>query len=177
MEGSYRLLNSHFKPDGYDSEDELVTKVEKEKFNGDGHEVIITDIFRKVEKFITSRNLEELLFLGKNALGYSDDEVVYAVLEEDGTEIDEDEYFQLLPEKTTLMILSGHENWSPSIGFQGRVLFDSSSTLSSSQIASALLEHIQAASLEHSQDQANYADMEEDDFPVQIVTQTQNTAF
>ena len=58
-----------------------------------------------------------------------------------------------------------------------RVLFDSSSTLSSSQIATALLEHLQAASLEHSQDQANYADMEEDDFPVQIVTQTQNTAF
>ena len=71
--------------------------------------------------------------------------------------------------------------WSSLVVFDfllfSQVLFDSSSTLSSSQIATALLEHLQAASLEHSQDQANYADMEEDDFPVQIVTQTQNTAF
>ena len=57
--------------------------------------------------------------LGKHALGYGDDEEVYAVLEEDGTEIDDEEYFQLLPEKTILMILSGNENWSPSVGLQG----------------------------------------------------------
>ena len=56
-------------------------------------------------------------------------------------------------------------------------MFDSSCNLSSSQIATALLEHLKVASLEHSQDQSDYADMEKDDFPVEIVTQTQNTAF
>jgi hypothetical protein len=58
------LLSSHFKQDGCDSEDEEVTVVEKEKNDGEGQEVIITDIFRKVEKYIISSNLEELLLLG-----------------------------------------------------------------------------------------------------------------
>merc|ERR1711902_375767 len=102
MEGNYRLLNSNFNSTGCDSDDDLAGLVEKEKDDGEGHEIIVTDIFRKVEKYIISRNIDELLILGKNALGYSDDEEVYAVLEEDGTEIDDDEYFQLLPERTTL---------------------------------------------------------------------------
>ena len=58
------LFSSHFKQDGCDSEDEEVTVVEKEKNGGEAQEVIITDIFRKVEKYIVSSNLEELLLLG-----------------------------------------------------------------------------------------------------------------
>ena len=50
-------------------------------------------------------------------LGLSDHEEVYAVLEDDGTEVDEEEYFQLLPDETLLMILSSQQIWSPSISF------------------------------------------------------------
>ena len=39
------------------------------------------------------------------------------------------------------------------------------------------MEHLKVACLEQTQDQSKYADMEEDDFPVQIVSQTENTAF
>ena len=37
-----------------------------------------------------------VLWSGRESLGYSDDEDVYAVLEEDGTEVDEEEYFMML---------------------------------------------------------------------------------
>ena len=38
---------------------------------------------------------------------------VYVVLEEDGTEVDEEEYFQTLPENTLLMLLYVGDKWSP----------------------------------------------------------------
>ena len=42
------------------------------------------------------------------------DKPVYVVLEEDGTEVDEEEYFQTLPENTLLMLLYvGGDKWSP----------------------------------------------------------------
>ena len=58
--------SSHFKSAGCDSEEDLTNLVEKEKDDdGEVHEIIVTDIFRKVEKYIISRNLEELLILGQ----------------------------------------------------------------------------------------------------------------
>ena len=51
---------------------------------------------------------------GKEKLGYPMDKAVYVVLEEDGTEVDEEEYFQTLPENTLLMLLYvGGDKWSP----------------------------------------------------------------
>ena len=44
---------------------------------------------------------------------------MYAVLEEDGTEVDEEEYFQLLPSRTRLIVLSTKEAWSPMDSMQG----------------------------------------------------------
>ena len=38
-------------------------------------------------------------------LNYADWCEVYLVLEEDGTEVDDDEYFQCLPDNTRLMLL------------------------------------------------------------------------
>ena len=38
---------------------------------------------------------------------------VYVVLEEDGTEVDEEEYFQTLPENTVLMLLNVGDKWCP----------------------------------------------------------------
>jgi len=39
-------------------------------------------------------------------LNYPSETKVYVVLEEDGTEVDEEEYFQTLPENTLLMLLN-----------------------------------------------------------------------
>ena len=43
----------------------------------------------------------------------------YIVLQEDGTEVDEEEYFDMLPDKTHLVILTEHQLWSPSLSMQG----------------------------------------------------------
>ena len=43
-----------------------------------------------------SGKIKDSFFSGRESLGYSDDEEVYAVLEEDGTEVDEEEYFMML---------------------------------------------------------------------------------
>ena len=50
---------------------------------------------------------------GKEKLNYPMDKPVYVVLEEDGTEVDEEEYFQTLPENTLLMLLYIGDKWSP----------------------------------------------------------------
>ena len=46
-------------------------------------------------------------------LNYGDWCEVYLVLEEDGTEIDDEEYFQSLPDNTKLMLLLEQDIWSP----------------------------------------------------------------
>ena len=62
-------------------------------------------------------SLDSITFIylsGKEKLGYPMDKAVYVVLEEDGTEVDEEEYFQTLPENTLLMLLYvGGDKWSP----------------------------------------------------------------
>ena len=55
---------------------------------------------------------------GKEKLNYPMDKPVYVVLEEDGTEVDEEEYFQTLPENTLLMLLYVGDKWSPFFVFQ-----------------------------------------------------------
>ena len=52
-------------------------------------------------------------FAGKEKLNYPMEKPVYVVLEEDGTEVDEEEYFQTLPENTLLMLLYVGDKWSP----------------------------------------------------------------
>eukprot|EP00090_Calanus_glacialis_P047076 TRINITY_DN9547_c0_g1_i1.p1 TRINITY_DN9547_c0_g1~~TRINITY_DN9547_c0_g1_i1.p1 ORF type:complete len:211 (-),score=97.42 TRINITY_DN9547_c0_g1_i1:453-1085(-) len=73
----------------------------------------VLDRTRSVKKGVMAANLEELLGRGKEKLGYSTNTEVYAVLEEDGTEVDEDDYFQTLPNNTTLMLLYVGDRWSP----------------------------------------------------------------
>ena len=43
---------------------------------------------------------------GKESLGYSEDEEVYAVLEEDGTEVDEEEYFQVVLNLHIILVIN-----------------------------------------------------------------------
>ena len=79
---------------------------------------------------------------GKESLGYSEDEEVYAVLEEDGTEVDEEEYFQLLPLRACLIVMSRKESWSPVDTWQGSGPDNPSTSLSSQNLAEALLQHL-----------------------------------
>jgi len=117
--------------------------------------MIVTDKFRTAETIITSQNLLDFLAQGREFLGLREDEEVFAVLEDDGTEVDEEEYFQLLSDKTYFMILSSQQIWSPTMSLQGSFIFDSTSNLyTSGQLAYAIMEHIKRVTLE-SQDEKN----------------------
>lgn len=53
----------------------------------------------------------DLCVAAKNKLKVPEHETVTVVFEADGTEVDEDDYFQFLPFNTTLMLLRQGENW------------------------------------------------------------------
>ncbi|CAB4060611.1 DFFA [Lepeophtheirus salmonis] len=71
------------------------------------------DRSREMKKGVMAESLIELIERGKKMLNYPQEKKVYVVLEEDGTEVDEEEYFQTLPENTLLMILHVGDKWSP----------------------------------------------------------------
>ena len=50
---------------------------------------------------------------GVEKLKYPAEQEIVVVLEEDGTEVDEDDYFQTLDDNTELMILYRGDRWSP----------------------------------------------------------------
>ena len=52
-------------------------------------------------------------------LGCVPGQEVYLVLEEDGTEVDEEEYFQYVPHRTRIIVMSRKEAWSPADTWQG----------------------------------------------------------
>lgn len=75
--------------------------------------MIPTDEFRdKLSKCFIEYVWEHFI-AGKAKLNYAIDKKVYVVLEEDGTEVDEEEYFQTLPANTLLMLLFVGDRWSP----------------------------------------------------------------
>ena len=86
---------------------------------------------------------------GKESLGYSEDEEVYAVLEEDGTEVDEEEYFQLIPHRTCLIVMSRKEFWSPVDTWTGAGDESPSPSLSSENLAAALIQHLVKVQVEN----------------------------
>lgn len=51
-------------------------------------------------------------FLAKEKLGLNG-EAVKVVLEQDGTEVDEEDYFSTLERNTSLMLLAPNEKWCP----------------------------------------------------------------
>ncbi|XP_002733830.1 DNA fragmentation factor subunit alpha-like [Saccoglossus kowalevskii] len=68
---------------------------------------------RTVKKSLVARSLEELIEKGKLKLNVVTSEAT-VVLEDDGTEVDEDEYFQLLPSNTVFILLNRGERWTHS---------------------------------------------------------------
>ena len=73
----------------------------------------VTDKTRRVKKGVMASSLEELILSSLRKLAYpGDKEEVMMVLEEDGTEVDEEDYFQTLEPNTWLMLLHPGEKWS-----------------------------------------------------------------
>ena len=73
----------------------------------------VLDRTRSVKKGVMASSLEEFITSAQRKLCYSPDTAVVAVLEEDGTEVDEDDYFQTLDPNTCLMLLHAWDRWSP----------------------------------------------------------------
>lgn len=56
---------------------------------------------------------EEFQRKGREKLGLGSDEPISIVLEGDGTQVDDGEYFQTLPENSIFMFLRSGESWHP----------------------------------------------------------------
>ncbi|KAJ8319814.1 hypothetical protein KUTeg_001401 [Tegillarca granosa] len=68
---------------------------------------------RSIKKSIIASCLEELKVKGKDKLCILPTEPVTVVLEDDGTEIDDDDYFTFLAHNTTLILLRSNQKWLP----------------------------------------------------------------
>ena len=97
----------------------------------------VLDRLRTVKKGLMAENLEELVRSAKEKLSYLVDQDVVVVLEEDGTEVDEDDYFQTLEDNTELMVLYRGDRWSPFVSQD--VTDNGDSQESSQQLISILL--------------------------------------
>lgn len=67
---------------------------------------------RNVKKGVIASSLEELVDKSRQRMGIHAAEPVHIVLEEDGTEVDDDDYFLFLPHNTTLMVLTADQRWA-----------------------------------------------------------------
>lgn len=71
----------------------------------------ITDTAREIRKGVVATSLEDLTSKVIDKMGVTGD--ITVVLEEDGTEIDDEEYFATLEPHTSLMILRDQQKWLP----------------------------------------------------------------
>ncbi|XP_044733072.1 uncharacterized protein LOC123295708 isoform X2 [Chrysoperla carnea] len=73
----------------------------------------IWDSWRNVRKGLVVNSFEELLLRGKEKLGVPVGEPVRLVLDSDGTQVEDGEYFRTLPNNTVLLLLRPGERWFP----------------------------------------------------------------
>ncbi|XP_034951705.1 basic-leucine zipper transcription factor A isoform X2 [Chelonus insularis] len=73
----------------------------------------IWDSWRNVRKGLVVSNFEELVHRGKEKLGVPQNENVSLVLESDGTQVEDGEYFKTLANNTILLLLRHGERWCP----------------------------------------------------------------
>ncbi|KAK0174478.1 hypothetical protein PV327_010242 [Microctonus hyperodae] len=73
----------------------------------------IWDSWRNVRKGLVVSNFEELVHRGKEKLGVPQNESVSLVLESDGTQVEDGEYFKTLSNNTILLLLRHGERWCP----------------------------------------------------------------
>ncbi|CAG5027994.1 unnamed protein product [Parnassius apollo] len=74
----------------------------------------ICDVNREKKKGMVASSLEDLLAKVPEKLGLPSENLT-VVLECDGTEVDDEEYFSTLDPDTALMILHGNEKWTPNM--------------------------------------------------------------
>ncbi|XP_026474146.1 uncharacterized protein LOC113377905 [Ctenocephalides felis] len=72
------------------------------------------DCWRNVRKGLVVGSYEELILRGKDKLGVGANEPVRLVLECDGTQIEDGEYFRTLANNSVLLLLRQGERWFPS---------------------------------------------------------------
>ncbi|GLG93424.1 Uncharacterized protein GBIM_00839 [Gryllus bimaculatus] len=87
-----------------DSEDTL---------SGKGMPFKVVDLTREHRKGVVASNLQELIVRAREKLGIPETLPVKVVLEQDGTEVDDDEYFSTMERNTMLMLLVNDERWLP----------------------------------------------------------------
>ncbi|XP_076253529.1 DNA fragmentation factor-related protein 2 isoform X2 [Rhynchophorus ferrugineus] len=68
---------------------------------------------RSVRKGLVVGSLEELVARGRDKLGVAASEPVRLVLESDGTQVEDAEYFRTLPPNSVLLLLRPGERWLP----------------------------------------------------------------
>uniref|UniRef100_A0A2A4J5Q7 CIDE-N domain-containing protein n=1 Tax=Heliothis virescens TaxID=7102 RepID=A0A2A4J5Q7_HELVI len=73
----------------------------------------IWDSSRNVRKGLVVTSFEELLHRGKEKLSVAASEPVRLVLESDGTQVEDGEYWRTLPPNTVLLLLRPGERWYP----------------------------------------------------------------
>ncbi|XP_050437964.1 uncharacterized protein LOC126844132 isoform X2 [Adelges cooleyi] len=73
----------------------------------------IWDGYRNTRKSLVASSLNELESRGKEKLNIGPAETVRLVLEADGTQIEDPDYFKTLPNNTTVLLLRDGESWSP----------------------------------------------------------------
>ncbi|XP_017876791.1 DNA fragmentation factor subunit alpha-like [Ceratina calcarata] len=78
---------------------------------GIGNPYKIVDHAREKRKGITASSLKELTSIARNRLSLPLDAELTIVLEQDGTEVDDEEYFATLERNTSLMVLHGDQKW------------------------------------------------------------------
>ncbi|XP_076676238.1 DNA fragmentation factor subunit alpha [Andrena cerasifolii] len=78
---------------------------------GLGNPYKIVDHARDKRKGITASSLKELTSIARNRLSLPLDAKLTIVLEQDGTEVDDEEYFATLERNASLMVLHGDQKW------------------------------------------------------------------
>ncbi|KAH0951410.1 hypothetical protein HN011_008546 [Eciton burchellii] len=78
---------------------------------GIGNPYKIVDHARERRKGITASSLKELTNIARSRLALPVDADLTIVLEQDGTEVDDEEYFATLERNTSLMVLHGDQKW------------------------------------------------------------------
>lgn len=81
--------------------------------DGDSRPFKLVDASREIKLGLTASSLIDLISRAKVKFHIELDQYIRIVLENDGTEIDDNDYFNTLEPDTTLMILVEEEKWTP----------------------------------------------------------------
>ncbi|KAI7794237.1 DNA fragmentation factor subunit alpha [Triplophysa rosa] len=80
----------------------------------------VCNLTRQTFYGVAVNSLGQLKIRGGDALGFSPDASVSVVLEDDGTIVEDEDYFLCLPADTKLMLLNYRETWTPALQVDGR---------------------------------------------------------